>query len=90
LNYRGNNKFLGLGVDSGFVFHTNLNIFIQKGFAPLTVVDESSSWHVDEFGVVVPLLTFSVAIHLIQELHQIRGQSKSAAILNALMKLSFA
>ncbi|MFT5571854.1 MAG: membrane protease YdiL (CAAX protease family) [Cryomorphaceae bacterium] len=45
------------------LFHASSNIFIQKVFTPLTVVDESSSWYVDEFGVVVPLLTFLVALY---------------------------
>jgi len=44
------------------LFHASSNVFIQKVFTPLTIVDENSSWYVDEFGIVVPIVTLIVAI----------------------------
>ena len=48
---------------SAVLFHASSNMFIQKVFTPLTFVDENSSWYVDEFGVVVPIVASLVAIH---------------------------
>jgi membrane protease YdiL (CAAX protease family) len=57
LRYKSNSVWTAV------LFHASSNTFIQKVFTPLTVVDENSSWYVDEFGVVVPTLTFIVALY---------------------------
>jgi membrane protease YdiL (CAAX protease family) len=48
---------------SAVLFHASSNVFIQKVFTPLTVVDKNSSWYVDEFGAVVPFVAFLVAMY---------------------------
>ena len=45
------------------LFHASSNVFIQKVFTPLTVVDENSSWYIDEFGIVIPLVALFVAMY---------------------------
>jgi membrane protease YdiL (CAAX protease family) len=44
------------------LYHVSSNIFIQKVFTPLTVIDVNSAWFVDEFGLLVPLISFLVAV----------------------------
>lgn len=46
---------------SAVIFHASSNMFIQKVFTPLTIVDQNSAWYVDEFGVVVPVVALFVA-----------------------------
>ena len=48
---------------SAVLFHASSNIFIQKVFTPLTVVDKNSSWYVDEFGLVIPIVAMLVALY---------------------------
>jgi len=48
---------------SAVIFHACSNISIQKVFTPLTIVDRQSAWFVDEFGLVVPGVTFLVAVY---------------------------
>lgn len=44
-------------------FHMSGNVFLQKGFAPLTLENDGSAWYVDEFGAVPALVAFVIAIY---------------------------
>ena len=48
---------------SAVIFHASSNIFIQKIFTPLTIVNDNSAWYIDEFGMIVPIVAFLVAIY---------------------------
>lgn len=45
------------------IFHMSFNIFMQKAFAPFTVLNENSVWFVDEFGAIPALVASAVAVY---------------------------
>ncbi|MDG1905769.1 MAG: CPBP family intramembrane metalloprotease [Arenicella sp.] len=45
------------------LYHASSNIFVQKVFTPMTVVDQNSAWYVDEFGVVIPVVALLAALY---------------------------
>lgn len=45
------------------IFHMSGNVFLQKGFDPLTVENERSAWYMGEFGAVPALVAFVIAIY---------------------------
>ena len=48
---------------SAVLYHASSNIFVQKVFTPMTVVDQNSAWYVDEFGVVIPVVALLAALY---------------------------
>ncbi|MFI2744519.1 CPBP family intramembrane glutamic endopeptidase [Zhouia sp. PK063] len=48
---------------TGVLLHASHNLFIQTYFTPITVYNQSSPWYVDEFGVVLPVITIILAIY---------------------------
>ena len=56
-------RFKANSLWTAVIFHMCGNVFLQKVFAPLTIVNESSAWYTDEFGAVPALFAFVVAIH---------------------------
>lgn len=44
------------------LFHSVHNIFIQKVFTPITTTNESSSFWIDEYGFMIPIVTSVFAI----------------------------
>lgn len=45
------------------LFHSVHNIFIQKVFTPITVTTESSTYWIDEYGIMIPIVTTLFAIY---------------------------
>lgn len=45
------------------IFHMSLNVFLQKVFAPLTLLNERSAWFVNEFGAIPALVASVIAIY---------------------------
>lgn len=45
------------------VFHMSWNAFMQKAFTPITLENENSVWFLDEFGIVLAVVTFVFAIY---------------------------
>lgn len=45
------------------IFHMSWNVFMQKMFTPLTLANEKSAWYIDEFGIVVAVITAIVAAY---------------------------
>ncbi|MDT7829564.1 CPBP family intramembrane glutamic endopeptidase [Pricia sp. S334] len=45
------------------LFHSVHNIFIQKIFTPLTITNESSTFWIDEYGLMLPIITTIIAIY---------------------------
>ena len=45
------------------LFHSVHNIFIQKIFTPLTVTNENSTFWLDEYGLMLPIITTIFAIY---------------------------
>lgn len=44
------------------IFHSVHNIFIQKVFTPITTTNESSSFWIDEYGLMIPIVASIFAI----------------------------
>jgi membrane protease YdiL (CAAX protease family) len=44
------------------IFHMSHNVFLQKFFGPMTLENTRSTWFIDEFGVVVPVMALLMAI----------------------------
>lgn len=44
------------------VFHMSHNVFLQKYFDPMTSVNANSAWFLDEFGAVLPVIVFVLAV----------------------------
>ena len=44
------------------LFHSVHNIFIQKIFTPLTITNDSSTFWIDEYGLMLPIITTIFAI----------------------------
>tara|TARA_R110000868_G_scaffold86347_8_gene242259 strand:+ start:59180 stop:60034 length:855 start_codon:yes stop_codon:yes gene_type:complete len=49
------------------LFHSVHNIFIQKIFTPLTSTNESSTFWIDEYGLMLPLITTIFALYFWQK-----------------------
>jgi membrane protease YdiL (CAAX protease family) len=45
------------------IYHMSSNVFLQKLFTPITEENANSSWYLDEFGVVLPLVVLIAAIY---------------------------
>lgn len=45
------------------LFHSVHNIFIQKIFTPLTITNDSSTFWMDEYGLMLPIITTIIAIY---------------------------
>ncbi|MEJ8567903.1 CPBP family intramembrane glutamic endopeptidase [Elongatibacter sediminis] len=45
------------------IFHMSHNVFLQKFFSPLTAETANSAWFLDEFGLVLPLVTGGFAVY---------------------------
>lgn len=45
------------------IFHMSLNVYIQKVFAPLTLLNDRSAWFVNEFGAIPALVASAIAIY---------------------------
>lgn len=45
------------------LFHSVHNIFIQKIFTPLTITNERSTFWIDEYGMMIPIITTIFAIY---------------------------
>jgi membrane protease YdiL (CAAX protease family) len=45
------------------IYHMSSNVFIQKFFTPLTLTDDQSSWYLDEFGLILPVVVLIAAIY---------------------------
>ena len=45
------------------IYHMSGNVFLQKIFTPITLENSQSHWYLDEFGLVLPLVTLIVAIY---------------------------
>lgn len=45
------------------IFHMSHNVFLQKFFGPVTSENIQSAWFLDEFGAVLPVTIFLVAIY---------------------------
>ena len=45
------------------IYHMSSNVFLQKVFTPLTLENSQSSWYIDEFGFVLPLVVFITAVY---------------------------
>lgn len=57
--------YLRLKTDSlwpAVIFHMSHNIFLQKFFNPMTSVDATSAWYLDEFGAAVPAVIAVLAV----------------------------
>jgi uncharacterized protein len=48
---------------TGAILHASHNLYIQAIFTPLTRNTGKTAWYIDEFGVVVPLVTLCFAIY---------------------------
>ncbi len=49
------------------VFHSVHNIYIQKIFSPLTIMHNNTSFWVDEYGVMLPIITTVIAVYFWQK-----------------------
>ncbi|RZJ55068.1 MAG: CPBP family intramembrane metalloprotease [Flavobacterium sp.] len=45
------------------LFHSVHNIFIQKIFTPLTIANDATSFWIDEYGIMLPLITTVFAVY---------------------------
>ena len=45
------------------IFHMSFNVFLQKAFTPLTLMNEKSVWYVNEFGAVPALVACGFAVY---------------------------
>jgi len=45
------------------LFHSVHNIYIQKIFTPLTITNDSSTFWIDEYGLMLPIITIIFAIY---------------------------
>ncbi len=45
------------------IFHSIHNIYIQKICTPLTISNDSSTFWIDEYGLMIPIVTFIFAIY---------------------------
>jgi len=45
------------------LFHSVHNIYIQKIFTPLTITNDSSTFWIDEYGLMIPIITTIFAIY---------------------------
>jgi membrane protease YdiL (CAAX protease family) len=45
------------------IYHMSGNVFLQKMFTPITIENSNSSWYVDEFGLILPLVTLVAAVY---------------------------
>jgi membrane protease YdiL (CAAX protease family) len=45
------------------LFHSVHNIFIQKIFTPLTITNDNSTFWIDEYGLMLPIITMIFAIY---------------------------
>ncbi len=45
------------------LFHSVHNIYIQKFFTPLTIINDSSTFWIDEYGLMLPIITTLFAIY---------------------------
>jgi len=45
------------------IFHMSLNVFLQKAFTPLTILNDRSAWFVDEFGAIPALVATAIALY---------------------------
>jgi hypothetical protein len=47
------------------ILHATHNLYIQGIFTPLTESNKNTPWIIDEFGIVLPLVTMIVAVYFI-------------------------
>jgi len=45
------------------IFHMSWNAFMQKAFTPLTLKNDNSAWYLDEFGIVLAVVTLAFAVY---------------------------
>ncbi|WP_201984723.1 CPBP family intramembrane glutamic endopeptidase [Hymenobacter rubidus] len=49
----------------GMILHATHNLYIQQIFTPLTKNIATTPWYIDEFGIVLPLITTGFAIYFV-------------------------
>ncbi|PCI53286.1 MAG: CPBP family intramembrane metalloprotease domain-containing protein [Alphaproteobacteria bacterium] len=49
------------------MYHMSWNIFTQKVFTPITVSNPKSPWYIDEFGAVMAIMVFCVALYFLKK-----------------------
>ncbi len=45
------------------LYHSVHNIYLQKIFTPLTITNEKSTFWIDEYGLMIPVVTTLFAIY---------------------------
>jgi membrane protease YdiL (CAAX protease family) len=48
---------------SAVIFHASRNLFIQKVFTPLTISGDATHFYIDEFGILLPIVSCALAIY---------------------------
>lgn len=49
------------------ILHAAHNLYIQRIFTPLTISNDKTPWFIDEFGIVLPLVTIAFAVYFISK-----------------------
>lgn len=49
------------------ILHAAHNLYIQRIFTPLTISNDKTPWFIDEFGIVLPLVTIMFAVYFISK-----------------------
>ncbi len=55
------------------ILHATHNLYVQQIFTPLTKNNELTRWYIDEFGVVLPLVTTLFAIYFVVKRKQLNS-----------------
>ena len=57
---------------TGAILHASHNLYIQGIFTPMTRNTGKTSWYIDEFGAVLPLVTLAFAIYFWRRRNELR------------------
>jgi membrane protease YdiL (CAAX protease family) len=60
---------------TGVMLHASHNLFVQSFFTPITIVNSQTKYYIDEFGAVLPVVTFIFAIYFWTRRKELRYQA---------------
>lgn len=56
---------------TGVMLHASHNLFVQSFFTPITIATSQSKYFIDEFGVVLPVVSFLLALYFWTRRHEL-------------------
>jgi uncharacterized protein len=63
---------------TGAILHASHNLYIQGIFTPLTKDAGKTRWYIDEFGIVLPLVSVAFALYFWSRRHELPGVAEQS------------